>query len=376
MAKLKPLDYLNLARIWLRTYPGQRRIWGDDGRRVDGIKVNYGFDRVPGADEQVFGGLVKLQDLSRAFTQTSHAPNILYLVSSALPYFPVQLAKMARKAGARIVLNQNGVAYPGWYGDGYQRENKSVACLHSIADHVFYQSEFCQMSAEKFLGERKPDQNSEILYNPVDTAVFRPDMGRRSEGNITMLLSGSHWTAYRVFAAIETLKIVSGSRSGVRLRIAGRFCWREEPKAAEKEVFDYAAKAGVGEMVEYTGPYSQQEAPVLMNSCTILLHTKYNDPCPRLVVEAMACGLPVIYSATGGVQELVGAEAGIGVPGPLDWEKDHPPAPTELGSSVLRVIENLDRFVDAARKRAVEKFDVQDWIERHRVVFSELTEQG
>ncbi len=288
--------------------------------------------------------MVKLQDLSRVFPQSEDQPTILYLISSALPYFSVQLANMAKKAGARVVLNQNGVAYPGWYGDGYHRENRSMAYLHSIADYVFYQSRFCRLSAEEFLGKRKPEQKSEILYNPVNTEIFCPDRRSQLGGTITMLLSGSHWTTYRVFTAIDTLKIVSDRRPEVQLRIAGRFCWNEEPRVAEKEVFEYAAKAGVADKVAYSGPYSQEEAPALMNSCTILLHTKYNDPCPRLVVEAMACGLPVVYSATGGVEELVGTDAGAGVPGPLDWENDHPPAPAALAECVLQVIGSLGRL--------------------------------
>ena len=62
-----------------------------------------------------------------------------------------------------------------------------------------------------------------------------------------------------------------------------------------------------------------------MRRADLLLHTKYNDPCPTVVLEAMASGLPVVYSASGGVPELVGEEAGVGIPAPFDWEHDHPP---------------------------------------------------
>lgn len=375
MGGLKQLDYLNLGYIWLKTYPSLRRIWSGGKWDYSEVRINYGYDQVPGPDEHVFGGLVKLQDLNRIFPQTDALPNMLYLVSSALPYFPVQLAKMAHKAGAKIVINQNGVAYPGWYGEGYQKANKTMAYLHSVADYVFYQSDFCRVSAEKFLGRRRSDLRSEILYNPVDTDVFAPANEDSDDNGVTILLSGSHWTTYRVFTAIDTLRIISDSSSDVMLRIAGRFCWHDDPAEAEKEVAAYAAALGLEDKVTITGPYAQNDAPALMNKCSVLLHTKYNDPCPRLVVEAMACGVPIVYSATGGVPELVGADGGIGVSGPLDWDRDHPPDPEALADCLAKVIEDRNVYAEAARKRAVDHFNVETWISRHRDVFNDLMDR-
>jgi glycosyltransferase involved in cell wall biosynthesis len=110
----------------------------------------------------------------------------------------------------------------------------------------------------------------------------------------------------------------------------------------------------------------------LLHQGHLLLHTKYNDPCPRLVVEALSCGLPVIYSATGGVPELVGDKAGIGVPGPLDWEMDHPPAPKDLAEAVLAVAVRRSEFAGEARRRAVMHFDVRTWLDRHQQIFQKL----
>jgi glycosyltransferase involved in cell wall biosynthesis len=370
---LKALDYVNLCYIWYKSYLELRKIWSGHRKKHNTVvRVNYGFATVPGPDKYVFGGLVKLQDLNKEFPHCTVRPDILYLVSSALPYFPVRLARMARKSGAKIVINQNGTAYPGWFGKGWQRQNRPMARLHSMADYVFYQSEFCRISAERFLdGQRSLP--SEILYNSVDTHIFSPTSDASSAKDaVVLLLSGSHWTRYRVDVALETLRTVRLHDDRVHLKIAGRFCWRDNEDQAENEVRSYAEQLGIVDYVTLNGPYTQEQAPALLNSCSILLHTKYNDPCPRLVVEAMACGLPVVYSATGGVPELVGEEGGRGIAGPLDWANDHPPDAASLAEAVLEVLQNLPGYSAAARQRAIVLFDQKHWINRHSEIFSSL----
>ena len=320
----------------------------------------------------MFGGQVKLLDLNTRFTNQRTNPNILYLVSSALPYFPEIMVHRAKKAGAKLIINQNGVAYPGWHGDGWEETNLPMRRLLEMADYVIYQSDFCKIGAEKYLGSYQ-HLGSEILYNPVDTLMFAPGRDRSlSTDSITILVAGSHWSAYRIFVAIETLSKIRKSFGDASMRIAGRLCWRNKESEAVHEVKQYAKKLQVDDRIEFHGSYSQQDAPELMRSCSVLLHTKYNDPCPRLVVEAMACGLPVVYSATGGVPELVGDDAGYGVPGTLDWENDHPPDSDQLAIGVARVLSEYTEYSSAARKRALDKFDVKPWLERHAEIFESV----
>jgi glycosyltransferase involved in cell wall biosynthesis len=90
------------------------------------------------------------------------------------------------------------------------------------------------------------------------------------------------------------------------------------------------------------------------------------------VIEAMACGLPVVYPASGGTVELVGDEAGIGVPHPESWDRDEPPSPDALADAAKRVLADLPAYSAAARNRAVERFSLQPWLERHAQLFAEL----
>ena len=332
-------------------------------------RVFYGYRRVQGEKTVTIGGLVKVRALARVFPNTTHGFNVLYLVSSGLPRGAVALAQAAKRKNVRVVINQNGVAYPGWYGKKFKSLNEPMAELLRIADHVFYQSEFCRMAAGEFLRVRPV--SSEILYNSIDTTKFSPG-NKADDLPLTLLLAGSQDKSYRVRVALKVLERVARHHAGVRLIITGRLGWMGRMEECRKMALQWASELGIADRVDFTGPYSRALAANIFRSAHILLHTKYNDPCPTVVLEAMACGLPVVYSATGGVPELVGTDAGVGIPGEVRWDQDMPPDPADLADAVLTVTGRYDHYSQAARQRALDRFDVGPWLKRHAEVFQRL----
>jgi len=125
-------------------------------------------------------------------------------------------------------------------------------------------------------------------------------------------------------------------------------------------------------VVAFIPSYSQVEAPSIYGQATLYVHAQYNDVCPSTVIEAMACGLPIVYSASGGTPELVGPEAGIGVPAPLNWDVIEIPSAEAFAKAILTAAECWEKLSQAARQRAVERFDIRPWIQRHREVFHQL----
>lgn len=334
------------------------------------IAVFYGHDRIPKPGEIAHGGIVKFQRMQADFPNSPRRFNILYMVSSRQPQDARQLLWLARCKGSKFVWNQNGVAYPGWHGKGWEQSNQPLATLLHAADYVFYQSQFCKLSADRFLGQRQ--HNYEILYNCVDTTVFTPMSLLSTRDRLVLLLGGSQYQYYRLEAALKTLAILSRDRPNSHLLVTGKLSWLPDEAEAKQIAQNLTNELGISDRVTFLGGYTQNEAPTLYQQAHILLHTKYNDPCPGLVIEAMACGLPIVYSASGGVPELVGEEGGVGVPTPLSWEQDFPPDPEALAAAVLQVANRLPQYAEAARTRAVERFDLRPWLQRHREVFAAL----
>jgi glycosyltransferase involved in cell wall biosynthesis len=320
----------------------------------DGLAVFYGHRRLPAPGDPVEGGMVKFQRLQTVFPNRPRDFNLLYLGSSSLPGDEQAVIRLAKRRGAPVVVNQNGVAYPGWAGARTDGMNARLGGVLTAADHVLYQSEFCKAAADRFLGP--PRAAWEVLHNSVDTSEFTPARDPPAGGHV-LLLAGDQTQPYRLGTALRTLALVPG----VRLLVTG---------ALIEDGLALAEQLGVAERVLFTGRYAQRDAPSVYRRAHALLHPKVNDPCPNVVLEALACGLPVVHSASGGTPELVG-DAGIGVGSDTSWEQDVPPAPEALAVGVEHVLGRLGELRGEARARA-ERFDFAPWVERHRELFASL----
>ncbi len=101
-------------------------------------------------------------------------------------------------------------------------------------------------------------------------------------------------------------------------------------------------------------------------SIAAVVPSVFPDPCPTVVMEAMASGVPVVASRVGGLPDLVlDGETGLLVP---------PGNPEALGSAIQRLVQDpvLASRMGAAGQQRVSTFMASTVIARLEVIYAEL----
>lgn len=331
-----------------------------------GIYLSYAGQSVPDTNGVIHGGRVKLVHLAQVYPENKLQTNIIYLVSSAVPQHAEILVRYLKAKGIKLVWNQNGVAYPAWDKENYKSTNSRLASLLYMADYVVYQSEFCRLSADRYLGAARVP--SRVLYNPVDTEMFTVSRNPPPVETWQLLVTGTHLQAERVLLILKTLSELIKRGQKARLIIAGRLGWSDAEQQTEVAI----TKHNLTGCVVLLGAYTQDQAPEIYQSAHVCFHVKYKDPCPTVPIEAMACGVPVIGSMSGGMPELVSNEGGLLLDVPDVWDRMCYPEPEALADAVFEIMSDHEKWCRKARDRAVRQFSKEQWLEEHRKIFTEI----
>jgi glycosyltransferase involved in cell wall biosynthesis len=118
-------------------------------------------------------------------------------------------------------------------------------------------------------------------------------------------------------------------------------------------------------LVRWQGVVKRDEIASIDRSAHLLFSADLNAACPNSVVEALACGLPVVAFATGSLPELVTGDAGRVVPWGSNYWKLEPPDLDGLAESAAGILASLERFQSGARARAVEAFGLESMVDQY-----------
>ena len=94
----------------------------------------------------------------------------------------------------------------------------------------------------------------------------------------------------------------------VRLTMAGEGSQRRKIAARAKAL-------NVGAAYRYHGVYTRPEdCRAFMENLDVFVMPSFSEGTPNSIVEAMACGKPIIASEVGGIPDMIGDDAGLSVP--------------------------------------------------------------
>jgi glycosyltransferase involved in cell wall biosynthesis len=270
-----------------------------------------------------------------------------------------QLLK-AKKHGLRIVQRLNGMNWlhrvektpiKGWVRG--ETANMLLAFIRrSICDQVIYQSKFSQWWWEDRHG--KLEKPCRVIHNGIDLDSYTPQGKERPPSDrfrILMVeghLSGHYSHGLDVSSQLVVM-LQNMLNKPIELSIAG-----DVPETLKLQ---YQQKYP-DLMFNWVGVLPQEQIPALDRSAHLLYSADLNAACPNSVIEALACGLPVLAFDTGALAELVTPDAGSVVPyGGDHWKLDPPDIPA-LAHAALPILDHNAPYRKAARQRAEEAFDL------------------
>jgi len=208
-----------------------------------------------------------------------------------------------------------------------------------------------------------------LIYNGVDTNQFYPSPDRGPlrkrlgiEPDAFVITILANLIAYKghadLLAALAT--VAADLPRPWRLQCIGR------DDGLKGELTQLSANLGIGGNVQFLGEQADVASYLASSDMSVL--PSHQEGFANAILEAMACGLPVVATDVGGNAEAVAD----GVTGRIVEAHD----PDALGHAIAEIAQNPEqarKMGDAGRKRAEEHFSIESCAEAYDAFYRALT---
>ena len=215
-----------------------------------------------------------------------------------------------------------------------------------LSDFYRYYSDVEYVTISEFQRKRERMPRMRTIHHGLDTNLYTWQDGKREYlsflGRIAPM-KGTH------------LAIQVAQKSGIPLKIAGEIqpCYQEYWESQVKPHVD-------GKLIEYIGEADlPAKNELLKNSIAMLFPIQWNEPFGLVMIEAMACGAPVLAFSGGAVEEVI---------------------PEGLGGFICKDVNDMaKRTRDAAnldnqkvRRFVEQEFSLEKMVSRYADLFREM----
>jgi glycosyltransferase involved in cell wall biosynthesis len=253
-------------------------------------------------------------------------------------------------------------------GDDDTSPASRIDCERRVCREVAHVVATCTDEVAELAALGLPEQRASVVPCGVDVETFSPgppdhaDRGvqpRRERHRVLALgrlvARKGVDDAVRALAALpDTELVVAGGPDPDAVHL--------DPESRRLEAL--ARSLGVGERVRFVGGVARDEVPGWIRSSDLVVAAPWYEPFGIVPLEAMACGVPVVGTAVGGLLDTV-------VPGETG-ELVEPRRPDELAAAIGALLADPSRRASygvAGRRRAVERYDWQRVVERTDLIY-------
>jgi len=161
-----------------------------------------------------------------------------------------------------------------------------------------------------------PPERVRVIENGIDAGLFRPldrvearrSLGLPEDGPVLVTV-GTLAPRKGFHLVIEALPALAGRFPGIRYLLVGG---AGAEGGMERELRDLAARLGVADRLVFAGPRRRAELAAWYSAADLSVLASAHEGCPNVVLEALACGTPVVATPVGSIPSvLAGPDAGL-----------------------------------------------------------------
>jgi glycosyltransferase involved in cell wall biosynthesis len=216
-----------------------------------------------------------------------------------------------------------------------------------LAQAIIINSESLRSEVKRYLDvdERK----LRLIYEAVDHELFRPGDAEQARRRVATfgvtrpyaLFVSSLWRYKNCDGLLRAWALARPRLGDRQLALVGP--GRDEKYTAELHAL--ANELGISDDVVFVGGVPLAETSYFYQAADVLVYPSFNETFGLPILEAMACGCPVVTSNTSSMPEIAGGAAVLSDPGD----------PQSIASAIGEVLESRsDRLRDQGLRRAAQ----------------------